>query len=106
MSCDKCIRLTSGTPIRLPVDLKRAISKVTEALNAGVLNYEGAGQSGDPFSRLAKGNHWSDFVSNYFSCASCNQLFHLHAETYHGAGGAFEKIEKIEEKLQSDTYGT
>jgi len=106
MSCNQCIRLTSGTPIKLPSDLKRAIRKAAEALEIGVLQYEGAGQFGDPFSQIAKGGHWGDFVSNYFSCASCGQLFHLHAETYHGAGGAFEEIDEIEEKLQDDTYGT
>jgi hypothetical protein len=88
----------------LPKDLKRAIGKAAEAVANGVLKYEGAGQSGDPFRPLASGGHWSDLVSNYFSCRSCGQLFHLHAETYHGSGGAFEKIEKIEEQLQGDTY--
>jgi hypothetical protein len=106
MSCDNCIRLTSGTPIKLPADLKRAIDKAAEAVKSGVLKYEGAGQFGDPFAPLARGGHWSDFVSNYFSCQSCGQLFHLHAETYHGSGGAFEKVDKIKEQLQGDTYDT
>ena len=106
MSCDKCLRLTSGTPIKLPADLKRAIKKAAEAVQSGVLKYEGAGQAGDPFAQLARGGHWSNFVSNYFSCTSCGQVFHLHAETYHGAGGAFEKAEKIDEPLQGDSYGT
>lgn len=106
MSCDKCLRLTSGTPIKLPHDLKRAISRAAEAVQSGLIRYERAGQSGDPFAHLARGCDWSDFVSNYFSCISCGQLFHLHAETYHGTGGAFEKVETIEEQLQGDTYGT
>ncbi|MES9980651.1 MAG: hypothetical protein ABW107_18115, partial [Candidatus Thiodiazotropha sp. 6PLUC5] len=100
MSCDRCIRLISGTPIKLPSDLKRVIKKVDEAVNNGVLKYAGAGQSGEPFEQLAKGGHWGDIVNNYFSCASCGQLFNLHAETYHGAGGAFEKIASIKETLQ------
>jgi len=87
----------------LPADLNRAITTIADAVHKGLLHYEGAGQSGDPFSRIGSG-HWGDFVSNYFSCTSCGQLFHLHAETYHGSGGAFEKIDKIEEKLQGDTY--
>jgi hypothetical protein len=106
MSCDTCIRLTSGTHIKSPSDLKRSIKKASEAVKLGVLKYEGAGISGDPFATLAIGAHWSDFVSNYFSCPSCSQLFHLHAETYHGSGGAFEKIDQINEQLQGDTYGT
>jgi hypothetical protein len=106
MSCDNCLKLTSGSLIKLPIDLKRAIQKAAEAVKSGVFKYEGAGCSGDPFESLARGDHWSDFVSNYFSCKMCGQLFHLHAETYHGAGGAFEKIEKIDERLQNDTFDT
>ena len=106
MSCDNCRRLTPGTPIKVPDDLRRAINMAAEAVKSGVLKYEGAGSSGEPFEPLARGGYWSDFVSNYFSCKTCGQLFHLHAETYHGAGGAFEKIRKIKERLQNDTYGT
>jgi hypothetical protein len=106
MSCDLCKRLISGAPINLPAELKRAIKKVDEAVINGVLKYEGAGQSGEPFEHLARGGHWGDIVNNYFSCTSCGQNFNLHAETYHGAGGAFEKIASIKEALQGDTYGT
>jgi hypothetical protein len=106
MSCDHCAGLTTGTPIKLPVHLVRAIKKAAEAIKNGVLKYEGAGRWGDPFSQLAEGKHWGDFVSNYFSCRSCGQLFHLHAETYHGSGGAFEKVEKIEAQLQGDAHDT
>lgn len=102
MSCDKCRQLTSGTPIKVATDLRRAIGKVTEALEHGILRYEGAGEFGEPFPPLSKGEHWGDFVSNYFSCVFCGQLFHLYAETYHGAGGAFEKVETIREHLQVD----
>ncbi|MCG8016208.1 MAG: hypothetical protein JAY97_08335 [Candidatus Thiodiazotropha sp. 'RUGA'] len=106
MSCDQCLRLISGTPIKLPTDLKRAIKKADEAVKKGVLKYEGAGQLGEPFEELARGSHWGDVVDNYFSCTSCGQKFNLYAETYHGAGGAFEKIACIKETLQGDTYGT
>jgi hypothetical protein len=104
MSCEHCIRLTSGTPIKVPADLKRAINNAAEAVKNGVLKYEGMGPWGDPFSQLANGGHWSDIVNNYFSCRSCGQLFHLHAETYHGSGGAFEKVAAIEGQLNPDTY--
>jgi hypothetical protein len=30
----------------------------------------------------------------------------LHAETYHGAGGGFNKVEAIDEELQDDKYDT
>jgi len=106
MSCDNCIRLISGTPIKSPTNLRQAINKAAEALRSGKLKYEGAGKWGDPFLYLAGGGHWGDFVSNYFSCSSCGQLFHLHAETYHGSGGAFEKITAIDEQLQGDENAT
>lgn len=106
MSCDHCIRLTSGTPIKSPANLERAIAKAAEALNSGVLRYEGAGKWGEPFQDLVAGGPWGDFVSNYFSCSHCGQLFHLHAETYHGSGGAFEKISAIQESLQGSQSAT
>ncbi|QTD46218.1 hypothetical protein [Ottowia testudinis] len=106
MSCEHCIRLTSGTPIKVPADLERAIKKIAESVMSGVLKDEGFGQWGDPFSKLANGGYWGDFVSNYFSCSICGQLFHLHAETYHGSGGSFEKVTSIEEKYRLGTYIT
>ena len=106
MSCDKCIRLTSGTPIRTPANLEGAIAKIAGAVKSGALKYEGAGQWGDPFQKLANGEPWGDFVSNYFSCPHCGQLFHLHAETYHGSGGAFEKISAIQEPLSASPSAT
>lgn len=104
MSCDRCVGLMSGRRIRQADELKRAILKARDGLDCGLLRYEGAGRDGDPFAALAKGEHWGDFVSNYFSCSHCGQLFHLHAETYHGAGGAFEKVAAITEPLQGDAY--
>ena len=105
MNCDLCIQIL-GIRIKSPNDLKRAINKAAELVTSEVLTYEGAGQYGVPFSRLASGGHWGDFVNNYFSCRSCGQLFHLHAETYHGSGGAFERIDKIEEEVRGDTSAT
>ena len=104
MACNSCLTFTSGTKIKLPADLTQVIAKVAEAINNDVLKYQGAGRYGEPFAYLVRGGHWGDFVSNYFSCKLCGQLFHLHAETYHGSGGAFEKIKEISEQLQSDVY--
>ena len=84
----------------------RAISKAAEALDAGTLKDEGHGQWGEPFARLRSQGDWGDFVNNYFSCESCGQLFHLHAETYHGAGGAFEKVASVLEPLRNDSSAT
>jgi len=67
------------------------ILSAAEALRAGLLKEAGHGQFGDPFARIADGQGWGDFVDNYFSCAACSQPFRLHAETYHGSGGSFER---------------
>lgn len=98
MSCSQCQRLPIGA-IKSPTDLRHAISKVEEALNSNVLKYEGAGVNGEPFSLLMGGGLWGDWVSNYFSCRSCTQLFRLYAETYHGGGGALVRIDCIKETL-------
>lgn len=36
---------------------------------------------------------WGDVVDLYFQCTQCGSVFSLHAETYHGRGGAWEYLE-------------
>jgi hypothetical protein len=102
MSCEKCIGLTNMRSIKSIAELEAKIAMCQEEIQKGVLKNEGTGQWGTVFSKLAEG-YITDLVSNYFSCVSCGQLFHLHAETYHGGGGAFEKIGAIDERLQEET---
>ncbi|WP_217944733.1 hypothetical protein [Duganella violaceipulchra] len=87
--------------IKSRMDLEDKIAVCQKEMKKGILKNEGAGYWGTSFSKLSLG-YIGDIVSNYFSCASCGQLFHLHAETYHGAGGGFEKIGSIDERLQDD----
>jgi len=100
MSCPDCIQTTSNGHIKRPDDLKRCIAKAAQLVESGTLRYVGAGKFGEPFQILADGELWGDIVSNYFSCTKCGQLFHLHAETYHGSGGAFESIQQIDGNIQ------
>lgn len=102
MSCKNCISLTNLKPIKSLVELKDNIAMCQHQITSGVLENKGTGYWGTAFSKLAEG-YIGDFVSNYFSCTSCGQLFHLHAETYHGKGGAFEKVGSIDERLQEDS---
>ncbi|WP_462152567.1 hypothetical protein [Pseudoalteromonas xiamenensis] len=104
MSCDKCQSIKKV--IKVPRDLAGAILLAKLKIEDGTLKYLGAGSYGDPFKRIASGKGWSDFVNNYFSCSSCNQIFNLHAETYHGSGGKLEAVEEIQDELSNDVYPT
>jgi hypothetical protein len=102
LSCDSCRNIE--VKIKRQSDLSGAIHAASDLTRSGRIKYLGTGEFGDPFKSIANGRGWSDIVSNYFSCASCGQLFHLHAETYHGNGGAFEAVSEIKGKIQSDVY--
>ena len=106
MTCEHCEQAVQPEKIKRPDDLSKAIIAVASALEAGVLQYEGAGAWGDPFKSIAHGSGWGDFVNNYFSCTACGQWFNLHAETYHGSGGAFEAVAKPAEQMQNEPYPT
>lgn len=95
MSCAKCNHIPCN--IRSPNDLKSCLLKASELVNSGTLEYLGKGYWGDSFSCIRHGGSWGDFVTNFFKCSNCGQLFHLHAETYHGSGGAFDSIQEIEQ---------
>lgn len=104
MSCDKC--RTIKKVIKVPGDLTEAILLVKLKIEDGTLKYLGTGSYGEPFKRIDSGKGWSDFVNNYFSCASCKQIFNLHAETYHGSGGKLAAVEEIQGVLGNDVYPT
>ncbi|PXF64465.1 hypothetical protein DL796_04825 [Kangiella spongicola] len=94
VSCEVCSRFPCQ--IRSPQELKRSLRKASELVDSEKLEYLGKGYWGDRFAKIRHGGSWGDFVTNFFRCTHCTQLFHLHAETYHGSGGAFEAIDKIE----------
>ena len=104
MTCAQCEQAVRSKRIKRPDDLSQVIRSAAAAVEAGLLRYEGIGVWGDPFRSIAHGGGWGDFVNNYFSCPSCSQWFNLHAETYHGSGGAFEAIEAPTEQFQKDLY--
>jgi len=106
MTCKKCEEAVQPQRIKRPDDLSRAILAAANAIELGILSYEGAGAWGDPFQSIARGDGWGDFVNNYFSCLSCGQWFNLQAETYHGSGGAFEPVREPAEQIQRDVYPT
>ncbi len=103
MTCPKCNEALPLLKISTPSDLRKAIAAAKHGLDTGCLNYEGTGSQGDPF-HVVTGLGWGDFVSNYFSCLACGQWFHLHAETYHGAGGALERVLGRPDVLKLDEH--
>ncbi|MBC7750376.1 MAG: hypothetical protein H7Z73_01470 [Candidatus Saccharibacteria bacterium] len=104
MSCSQCQNEVPFIKIKVPQNLKEAIITAKSAVESGCLVYRGMGNFADPFKSIASGSGWGDFVSNYFTCASCGQWFHLHAETYHGSGGALERIPSQPQNIQNDAY--
>lgn len=104
MVCDQCQSIRKV--IKVPRDLTGAIRLAKSKVDDGTLEYLGAGAYGDPFSKIALGKGWGDFVNNYFRCSRCQQTFNLHAETYHGSGGELGPVDKIDGKLGSDPYPT
>ena len=94
-----CQPFRTAVTIDTPEKLRTTLRWLGEARQRGTLHYLGRGQMGDPFSTIEKGDCWGDFVSNYFSCPQCGQIFHLHAETYHGSGGAFVTVNHPDEQI-------
>lgn len=96
MTCEKCQDLCVHRPIRSPSDLRRAITIARESLNDGtLLEMEGRNPLGLPaFQTLLPEGPWNDIVAYQFKCTTCGEVFSLHAETYHGQGGAWEPERK------------
>lgn len=95
MACEKCEELCVRYAIRLPSDLRKAISIANQNVADGTLV-----DTTDPsahsvsFAQLAAGEAWDDIVAYQFKCSSCSEKFSLHAETYHGSGGYWEPVRK------------
>ncbi len=104
MSCGKCSGLVME--IRNPQKLTESILLLRTETEKGNLKYLGFGSYGQPFSQIANGKNWGDFVNNYFVCKLCGQVIHLRAETYHGSGGKIAAVESILGKLYIDEFAT
>ncbi|ACX94951.1 hypothetical protein [Halothiobacillus neapolitanus] len=95
MACDKCKELCIRYAIRLPGNLRKAISIASQNVTDGTLI-----DTTDPsahsvsFAQLAAGQTWDDIVAYHFRCSCCGEQFSLHAETYHGSGGFWEPVRK------------
>lgn len=81
-----------------PADLARAIRQAQEAMAAGLLVEERAGDGGmmalQPFDEVSAEGPWDDVISHDFRCTTCSERFSLTAETYHGRGGHWQRMGK------------
>lgn len=97
MSCAACSEYDHIRKVATPNDLRGVIDWAARGLAAGVLverkSPVKAYEDATPFAELAKSGRWDDGMEYHFACAACGQEFALHAETYHGRGGAWSKVE-------------
>ena len=99
MACPACAEYLPIRQIATPDDLRAAIRRAADGLRTGVLVERAcpveAYQSNRPFLELASGGPWGDGLEYHFACATCAQEFALHAETYHGRGGAWSVVNAL-----------
>lgn len=97
MGCDVCSEYCVLRGIRSPSDLHGVVAWAKAGLDVGTLcerhSHVAAYQYNTPFLELAKGGPWDDGLAYRFACTACGQEFELGAETYHGRGGSWSKLE-------------
>jgi len=92
-TCSQCEELKIAYKFNSPSQFSHLIVAVRTNLNEGVIkedtDYWPPGQikfDQKPFSEVKKRGPWDDILQYYFRCVTCEQLFSLYADTYHGRG--------------------
>jgi hypothetical protein len=96
MTCDNCKDLRIDFKIRSSSELKKAMQVAKENVADGTISLltKETGDWSTPFAEISLEAVMRDDIVHYvFNCTSCGQKFKLHAETYHGRGGAWEPID-------------
>ncbi len=94
-NCNRCQWLTKEYSIETNAELKAILGIIRTELIAGTIveaAYWPEGQiriAQPPFFELPTEGPWPDYCEYYFRCTSCERLFRLSVETYHGTGGEF-----------------
>jgi hypothetical protein len=99
MACSHCKDLCVEFRVSHPSELRQAIAVARDNLADGTLREIAPPKSvlsQQPFSKLVGGGAWDDFFQYYFECQYCSEQFRLHAETYHGSGGAWNVVKESE----------
>jgi len=94
--CPSCKDLNIEFQIKLPSDLRQAIAVTRDNLADGTISDVTTGGDCKPFDELVSSGKWDDVLMYRFKCNTCGQLFELSAETYHGAGGWWKPVDKVE----------
>ncbi len=96
MTCEKCKDLCVRYEIRSPQQLGRAITIARQNIDDGTVSelIDKNPLGLPPFDSLRSDGPWDDLVAYRFRCTGCSEVFSLHAETYHGQGGAWEPERK------------
>lgn len=93
MSCHRCAALCVEYRISTPSELQRALAIARENLADATIEEMPCAAVGamgaPPFSEVSPRGPWRDVLDYRFRCTTCAQVFELHAETYHGSGGAW-----------------
>lgn len=87
--CPACQPLGDSIKISNPTTLKDVLLTIKQLILEGKLK----DISPDPsqFSTLPPAGPYPDIITHHFHCSSCENIFELSVETYHGLGG-FMKI--------------
>jgi len=92
--CDKCKGFSERFKIkgaREYLDLVRQLEELVAASTFWIV------QGTCPLNEVFKVQKWADdVIIHTFECSHCGQRFKLAVDTYHGAGGTWEMINKAE----------
>ena len=95
--CQACDAFDSEVAIHGPQQLRRLVQKVRGAIDAGTLSCNdfesGRALIGQPsFDALDLDTTIPDVMRYYFECESCDAVFGLIVEAFHGSGGMWSKL--------------
>ena len=103
-TCAQCRDVDRVVAIRTPRDLDRAIRVIQANLGDGTLRESRYWpeavldtRNGVPFAEFAERRPQVDVVEYYFECSTCNRLYHLAVDVYHGAGGQWCPVDDGDE---------
>ena len=96
--CELCDTFDTQIEIPLPSDLARILGELKAAVAAGKLEYNSsesnpASIDQPDFNALEPTGPYPDTLHYYFGCPKCGCMFELKAETYHGSGGSWKRLQ-------------
>ncbi len=96
--CSRCAELDTTVTIDGPASLVQVLKVIRDNLADGTLKpstYWPPGQIAldlPPFGELAIDGPWPDYLEYYFACATCDRVYRLAVDTFHGRGGSWKPL--------------